>query len=359
MGKTAVGVIGATGAVGQQLVRMLEGHPWFEVVAMSGSDRTTGKRYGDTLRPVRPTAPLDDRLGDMRLVPSRPDSFSGCRLVFSALPSEAAQELEPELARAGLGVVSNASAYRAEPDIPLIVPEVNPDHLRLIEVQRKERGWSGFIVTNPNCSAIILTLALAPLHAAFGLQRVFVTTLQAVSGAGFSGVGALDMIDNVIPYIGGEEDKLETEPLKLLSTLGLTGGTPRLQPPGSLQLSAQCTRVPTTDGHLEMVSVEFERKPSVSEMIDCWQGWRPLPQELGLPTAPPMPVVVRPEPNRPQPRIDRDTGSGMSSVVGRLRECPLLDYKFAVLGHNLVRGAAGGVLLIAELLRAQSGYLDD
>lgn len=355
MSKTRVGILGATGAVGQQLVRMLEGHPWFEVAAMAGSERTTGKRYGDTLRPTGETTPLGEHLAGMRLVPSRPESFSECRIVFSALPSEAAQEIEPELARAGLAVVSNASTYRAEPDVPLIVPEVNPDHLRLIDTQRRERGWSGFIVTNPNCSAIILTLALAPLHAAFALRRVFVTTLQAVSGAGFNGVGALDIIDNVVPYIGGEEDKLETEPVKLLSTLDASNGTSRLRPPGSLTVSAQCTRVPTTHGHMEMVSVELERKPTISEMLDCWQNWRPLPQELGLPTAPRIPVVVRPEPNRPQTRIDRDTGNGMASVVGRVRECPLLDYKFAVLGHNLVRGAAGGVLLIAELIRAQMG----
>jgi aspartate-semialdehyde dehydrogenase len=355
MGKTKVGVVGATGAVGQQLVRMLDGHPWFEVAAMAGSARTTGKRYGDTLRPTYGAPPLDDRLSDMQLAPSQAESFSECRIVFSALPSEAAQEIEPELARAGLAVVSNASTHRAEPDVPLIVPEVNPDHLRLVDTQRRERGWSGFIVTNPNCSAIILTLALAPLHRAFGLRRVFVTTLQAVSGAGFNGVGALDIIDNVIPYIGGEEDKLETEPVKMLSTLDASGGAARLRPPGSLALSAQCTRVPTTNGHLEIVSVEFERKPSAEAIVECWQSWRPLPQELGLPTAPAVPVVVRPEPNRPQPRLDRDAGSGMASTVGRLRECPLLDYKFAVLGHNLVRGAAGGVLLIAELLRAQMG----
>jgi aspartate-semialdehyde dehydrogenase len=355
MGKTKVGVIGATGAVGQQLVRMLDGHPWFEVAAMAGSARTTGKRYGDTLRPTYGAPPLSERLSEMHLAPSRPESFSECRFVFSALPSEAAQELEPGLARAGLGVVSNASTYRADPDVPLIVPEVNPDHLRVIDTQRRERGWPGFIGTNPNCSAIILTLALAPLHRAFGLRRVFVTTLQAVSGAGFNGVGALDILDNVIPYIGGEEDKLEAEPVKMLSELDLSGGSARLRPPGSLAVSAQCTRVPTTNGHLEMVSVEFERKPTAEEIVECWQGWRPLPRELGLPTAPAAPVVVRSEPNRPQTRLDRDAGGGMASVVGRLRECPLLDYKFAVLGHNLVRGAAGGVLLIAELLQAQMG----
>jgi aspartate-semialdehyde dehydrogenase len=355
MGKTKVGVIGATGTVGQQLVRMLEGHPWFEVAAMAGSARTTGKRYGDTLRPTYGAPPLSDAVAGMQLLPSRAESFSECRIVFSALPSDAAQELEPELARAGLAVVSNASTYRADPDVPLIVPEVNPDHLRLIDTQRRERGWPGFIVTNPNCSAIILTLALAPLHRAFGLRKVFVTTLQAVSGAGFNGVGALDIIDNVIPYIGGEEDKLEAEPVKMLSALDLSGVSARLQPPGSLAVSAQCTRVPTTNGHLEMVSVEFERKPSAEEIVECWQSWRPLPQELGLPTAPAAPVVVRPEPNRPQTRLDRDAGGGMASVVGRLRECPLVDYKFAVLGHNLVRGAAGGVLLIAELLQAQMG----
>jgi aspartate-semialdehyde dehydrogenase len=277
--------------------------------------------------------------------------------VFSALPSDAAREIEPQLAAHGIGVVSNASTYRMQEDVPLMVPEVNPDHLGLIEVQRRQCGWPGFIVTNPNCSTISLTMALAPLHRAFGLDSVYVTTLQAISGAGFNGVSALDMIDNVIPYIGSEEDKIETEPLKLLGQLTSGGGNGlHIEPPHGLKLSAQCTRVPTTDGHLEMVSVKLKTPATYQEIVDAWQEWQPLPQQLGLPTAPAHPMVVRAEPDRPQPRFDRDTEGGMATVVGRLRPCPLLDWKFALLGHNLVRGAAGGVLLIAELLKSE-GYV--
>ncbi|HET6314530.1 MAG TPA: aspartate-semialdehyde dehydrogenase, partial [Chloroflexia bacterium] len=276
---------------------------------------------------------------------------------FSALPSEAAREIEPRLAQQGIGVVSNASTYRMQEDVPLMVPEVNPDHLRLIEVQRRQRGWPGFIVTNPNCSTISLTLALAPLHWAFGLDSAYVTTLQAISGAGFNGVSALDMVDNVVPYIGSEEDKIETEPLKLLGTLaGEAGNGLHIEPPDGLRLSAQCTRVPTTDGHLEMVSVKLNSLVTHQDIVDAWESWRPAPQQLDLPSAPARPVVVRTEPDRPQPRFDRDTEGGMATVVGRLRPCPLLDWKFALLGHNLVRGAAGGVLLIAELLKSE-GYV--
>src|SRR5919202_414796 len=242
MSKIAVGVLGATGAVGQRLVRLMNEHPWFEIAAIAGSERTTGKRYGDTLRPVpEGVGEVADAVMDMKLSPSEARSFRECRVVFSALPADAARELEPEMARAGLGVISNASAHRMGLDVPLIVPEVNPEHARLIEEQRRNRGWRGFIVTNPNCSTISLTLALAPLHGAFGLRQVFVTTLQALSGAGYNGVSGLDIVDNVVPYIGGEEEKMESEPRKLLSTLVNGEGGLRLEPPGDLKLSAQCT----------------------------------------------------------------------------------------------------------------------
>lgn len=355
MNKIPVGVVGATGAVGQRLVRLLNGHPWFEIAAMAGSERTCGKRYGDTLRPAPASAgTVADDVLEMRLAPSEAASFANCAIVFSALPADAAREIEPELARQGVAVVSNASAHRMEADVPLVIPEVNPGHVRLVEEQKRRRGWKGYIVTNPNCSTISLTLALAPLQYAFGLESLFVTTLQAISGAGFNGVAGLDILDNVIPYIGGEEDKVETEPLKLLGTL--TDDNSAIEPLPGVKISAQCTRVPTTDGHLEMASVKLKSAASEQQLIEAWEGWRSLPQELGLPTAPHAPVVYRTEPNRPQPRMDRDTGNGMASVVGRLRPCPLLDYKFALLGHNLVRGAAGGVLLIAELLKAE-GYV--
>lgn len=358
MDRTKVGVLGATGAVGQRLVRLLNGHPWFEIGAMAGSERTSGKRYGEVVRPAPAIAgTVENSVLDMLLRCPEPSSFEDCAIVFSALPSEAAREIEPRLAQQGIGVVSNASTYRMQEDVPLMVPEVNPDHLRLIEVQRRQRGWPGFIVTNPNCSTISLTLALAPLHRAFGLDSAYVTTLQAISGAGFNGVGALDMVDNVVPYIGSEEDKIETEPLKLLGSLaGEAGNGLHIEPPDGLRLSAQCTRVPTTDGHLEMVSVKLNNPATHQDIVDAWESWRPAPQQLGLPSAPTRPVVVRTEPDRPQPRFDRDTENGMATVVGRLRPCPLLDWKFALLGHNLVRGAAGGVLLIAELLKSE-GYV--
>lgn len=357
MGKTKVGVLGATGAVGQRLVRLLNGHPWFEIAAISGSERTAGKRYGDAIRSAPAIAgTVEDSVLEMQLRRPEAASFADCALVFSALPADAAREIEPQLAGQGQGVVSNASTYRMQEDVPLIVPEVNPDHLQLIKAQRQQRGWHGFIVTNPNCSTISLTLALAPLYREFGLESVYVTTLQAISGAGFNGVSALDIIDNVVPYIGSEEDKMETEPLKLLGTLTGNGSGSRIEHAAGLKLSAQCTRVPTTDGHLEMVSVKLRREVSHQEILSAWESWRAVPQELGLPTAPARPIVVRSEPDRPQPRIDRDSERGMATVIGRLRPCPLLDWKFALLGHNLVRGAAGGVLLIAELLKSE-GYV--
>ena len=346
-----VAVLGATGSVGQRFVQLLDAHPWFRVAELVASDRSAGKRYRDAadwrLGPTIPAAVAD-------LVVRDYDDALDSPVVFSALPGEVAEEIEQRMAREGRALFSNTSTHRMEPDVPLLIPEVNPDHVAALELQRRSRGWSGFIVTNPNCSTISLTLALAPLHQAFGLRKVFVTTLQALSGAGYNGVSGMDIIDNVVPYIGGEEDKLETEPLKLLGSLQ-NGPAARLhiEPARDLKLSAQCTRVPTTDGHLEMVSVELEKGASANDIIECWESWRPLPQENKLPSAPGKPVVLRAEDNRPQPRFDRDTEGGMASVVGRLRPCPLLDYKFALLGHNLVRGAAGGVLLIAELLKDQ------
>lgn len=354
MSKIKVGVLGATGMVGQRIVRLLHNHPWFEVGAISSSERSAGKRYADALRPSPASwGPLDPTVENMVLIESEVAAFSDCRVIFSALHAEAALEIEPRLAEAGFAVVSNASTFRMGADIPLIVPEVNPEHTDMIPRQQANRNWKGYIVTNPNCSTIGLTLALAPIHWAFGIEKAMVVTLQAISGAGYNGVAGLDIIDNVVPYIGSEEDKVETEPLKLLSKYN--GST--LDPPTGLKISAQCTRVPVIDGHTEMVSMELARKPAQQEIIDAWTEWRALPQELDLPSAPSRPVVVRTEPNRPQPRFDRDTENGMATVIGRLRPCPLFDYKFALLSHNTLRGAAGGVLLIAELLKAK-GQLD-
>ncbi|MEO5953303.1 MAG: aspartate-semialdehyde dehydrogenase [Chloroflexia bacterium] len=354
MSKIKVGVLGATGMVGQRIVRLLHEHPWFEVGAMSSSERSAGKRYGDALRPSPAgSGPLSADVENMVLTESVIEAFGECKVIFSALHAEAAQEIEPKLAAAGFAVVSNASAFRMGVDVPLIVPEVNPEHIGIIAQQQANRGWSGYIVTNPNCSTIGLSLALAPVYWAFGIEKASIVTLQAISGAGYGGVSGLDIIDNVVPYIGNEEDKVETEPLKLLSKW--TGS--ELEPPSGMKISAQCTRVPTTDGHMEMVSMELGKKASLQDVLDCWTEWKALPQELGLPSAPAHPVVVRSEANRPQPKFDRDTENGMATVVGRLRPCPLFDYKFAMLSHNLVRGAAGGVVLIAELLKAK-GMLD-
>jgi aspartate-semialdehyde dehydrogenase len=341
----SVGILGATGAVGQRFVQLLEGHPWFEITALAASDRSVGETYGRACRWLLST-PMPEAVRQMVVQPAEPGL--DCRLVFSALPGDVAGPVEEDFAAAGYAVCSNASAHRMDPDVPLIIPEVNPDHLGLIAAQRRVREWEGFIVASPNCSTTHLVLALKPLQDAFGLQRVAVVTLQALSGAGYPGVSALDAVDNVLPYIAGEEDKLEQEPLKLLGRL--EGGH---VVHAEIVISAQCNRVPVQDGHFECVSVELERKAEPADIIAALEGFRALPQKLGLPSAPAQPVVVRHEPDRPQPRRDRDAGAGMVTTVGRLRPCPILDYKFVLLGHNTVRGAAGGAILNAELLVAQ------
>ena len=349
MDKIPVGVLGATGMVGQRFVQLLAGHPWFEIAALAASERSAGRPYGEVCRWVIP-GEMPPSLGGMVVRECRPDL--PCRLVFSALPAEAAGAIEEEFAAAGYVVSSNARSHRLDPDVPLLIPEVNPDHLALIEVQRRRRGWKGLIVAAPNCSTTQLILALKPLWDEFGIEAVCVATMQALSGAGYPGVASLDILDNVIPYIPGEEGKLEREPLKLLGRL-----EGEAIQEAELAISAQCHRVPTRDGHLEAVSVKLGRRASREEVVEALRGFRGLPQELGLPSAPARPIVVREEADRPQPRLDRDEGGGMSVVVGRVRECPVLDYKFLVLGHNTVRGAAGGAILNAELLVAQ-GYLD-
>lgn len=289
----------------------------------------------------------------MRLLECEPGAAFDCDIVFSALPAEVAEQVEPAFAQAGYAVVSNARTYRMDADVPLVIPEVNHDHIALVEKQRRERGWRGCIVTNPNCSTIALTLTIAPLARKFGIEAVQVTTMQALSGAGLSGPSALDMLDNVVPYIGGEEDKLETEPQKLLGTLAAGSIEPM-----DIKISAQCNRVSTVHGHLECVAVKLGSRVEQDELLAAWAEWHPL-QDAGLhlPSAPAQPVIYLQEPNRPQPRVDRDLENGMASIVGRLRPDPILDYKFVALGHNLARGAAGGTLLLAELLHA-SGAID-
>ncbi|PKO23554.1 MAG: aspartate-semialdehyde dehydrogenase [Chloroflexi bacterium HGW-Chloroflexi-1] len=357
--KLKVGILGATGAVGQRFVQLLAEHPWFEVVALTASDRSVGKRYGDAcnwlLRGGMPPA-----VAEMTVVATEPAAInSDVHLLFSAMPGDLAGPLEEAFAAAGFAVCSNTSAHRQDPDVPLLIPDVNPDHTALIPFQQARRGWArleggrraGFIVTNPNCSTTHLVCALKPLHDAFGLVAVNVVTMQALSGAGYPGVASLDILDNVIPYIGGEEEKIESEPLKLLGTL--TGDAIAL---AGFVVSAQANRVAVRNGHLEAVSVKLKAPAALSDVAEAFTSYRGEPQRLGLPTAPDPAIIFHTAPDRPQPRMDRLAGGGMATHVGRLRPDPLFDYKFIVLGHNTVRGAAGGAILNAELLVAQ-GYL--
>jgi len=340
--KLRVGVLGATGMVGQRFIEMLVDHPWFELSALTASGASAGKRYGEVCR-WQVSADMPAHIAE-RVVQDTAPGIE-CDLVFSALPAEQAGPLEEAFAAAGYAVFSNASAHRQDADVPLLIPEVNPDHLALIETQRAQRGWSsGFIVTNPNCTAVMLTMALAPLHAAFGLSKVVVTSMQGLSGAGYPGVPSLDALDNVIPYIGGEEDKLVNEPRKMLGRL--VDGRLHF---ADFVVSPHCNRVPAREGHLETVSVGLQRPATPEQVIEAWRAWQPLPQQLQLPTAPRPPLIVRPEPDRPQTRVDRDAGRGMAVSIGRVRRCEVLDIKFVVLGHNTIRGAAGASILNAEL----------
>ncbi len=341
MRRISVGVLGATGTVGQRFVELLDGHPWFELSAVVGSERTRGQRYGDAVR-WHLGADVPAYARDMELLPSEPGL--PCEVLFSALPSEQAGELEPPLAAEGYKVFSNASNYRMAPDVPLMVPYVNPEHLAAIPVQQERRGWQGFILTNPNCSAIPLAMALKPLQERFGVRRALASTMQAISGAGYPGVPSYDILGNVVPYIGGEEEKVETEPRKLL---GSWNGDTFVQ--ATVLLSAQCHRVPVRDGHLLAISVEIDGAPSETDVLAAWEEWTPAVLELGLPSTPERPLIYRAEPDRPQPGKDSMASDGMGAVLGRLRPCPILGWKFSALGHNTVLGAAGCSVLNAEL----------
>ena len=348
--KIPVGVLGATGMVGQQFVRLLQGHPWFEVTVLAASQRSVGKPYSEACRWIVP-GDIPPALREEIVQPIT--SEIDCQVVFSALPSTVAGPVEGELAAAGFAVFSKAASHRMETDVPLLTLEINADHLDLIEAQRRRRGWDkGFIVTDPNCSTVGLVMPLKPLYDRFGVEEVMVTTMQAISGAGYPGVPGLDILDNVVPYIGGEEEKMETEPLKILGRL--EGKEIRT---AQFPISAQCNRVNVFDGHLETVSVRLSQEASVEEIVEAWETFRGLPQELELPSAPEQPIVVRQEQDRPQPRLDRDAGKGMAVTVGRLRPCPLMGWKFLTLVHNTIRGAAGAAILDAELMKVQ-GYLD-
>ncbi|MDZ7362112.1 MAG: aspartate-semialdehyde dehydrogenase [candidate division KSB1 bacterium] len=343
--KIKVGVLGATGAVGQKFVQLLATHPWFELAAVAASERSVGKTYGEAARWFQNT-PLPERIRHLIVKPCRPGL--DCQIVFSGLDASVAGEVETEFADAGYAVFSNARNHRLDDDVPLVIPELNADHLQLIAWQQKKRGGSGFMVTNSNCSTMFLAMALGPLHQAFGVEKVFVATMQAISGAGYPGVAALDILGNVIPFINGEEEKIEIETRKILGALAGT----RVQL-ADFVISAQTNRVPVEDGHTECVAVKFKKPASVEAIKERLQNFRGLPQELNLPSAPPQPIIVMEEPDRPQPRRDAMAANGMATLVGRIRPCPLLDFRFVILGHNTIRGAAGASILNAELLVAQ------
>ena len=337
--KVPVGILGATGAVGQKFIQMLAHHPWFEIHALAASERSVGKTYREAVNWLMST-PLPSAIAEMSIQPCTPDL--PCKVVFSGLDSSIAGETETRFAEAGYYVISNSKNHRMDADVPLLIPEVNASHLELLSVQPFAKGR---IVTNPNCSAIGLTLALKPLLDHFGLEAVHVVTFQAISGAGFPGVSSLDILDNVIPYIDGEEDKLETEPCKILGTL--VAGRIDFCP---LKISAQCNRVPVQDGHLECVSVKFKQKVSKEQIIDAWKSLTSEAQAMALPTAPEHPIHYFEEAKYPQPKLHRLLDKGMAVSIGRLRECPLFDFKFVLLSHNTIRGAAGGAILNAELM---------
>lgn len=344
-----VAVLGATGAVGQRFVSLLADHPWFEVVAVTGSDRSAGRPYGEAVRWVVP-GEVPPAVADLTVRPT--EEVGEARLVFSALPSEVAREVEPQLAARGLVVCSNASAHRMTPDVPLLIPEINPDHVGLIEAQRRARKWEGCLVTSPNCSTTGVVFPLKALHDAFGVRQVHVVTMQAVSGAGYPGVPSLDIVDNIIPYIAGEEEKVESEPRKLLGRLTEAGVEP-----APFTISAQTHRVPVLDGHLAAMSVALARKAPLEEALAALENFTAPARVRDLPSAPARPMVVRHEVDRPQPRRDRDAGDGMVVTVGRVQPCPAFDLKLVSLVHNTLRGAASGAILNAEWLVAE-GYLE-
>jgi aspartate-semialdehyde dehydrogenase len=346
--KIPVGVLGATGSVGQRFVQLLEGHPWFEVAAVTGSDRTVGSKYGESCRWIL-SEPMPDSVRELVVQPSLP-VLSGLPLMFSALPSGHASEIEPEYARAGAMVCSNASAFRQEGDVPLLLPEVNPEHIALLHRQRRERGWTGGIATNPNCTSTGMTVALSALQRSFGVKKVFAVSMQAVSGAGYPGVPALDIMDNVIPFIGGEEEKVAWEPRKMLGQMA--GEHVRLH---DLVMSMHCNRVSVSDGHTVCLSIALEQPAEAEAVLDVLRDYQAPQISRELPSTPRPVIQYYSQENRPQPRLDRLYGNGMTTMVGRLRPDEILDWKLVVLSHNTIRGAAGGSIYNAELLHSQ-GY---
>ena len=342
--KIPVAVLGATGSVGQRFIELLSNHPWFEIKELAASERSAGKKYKDAVNWVQSSI-IPEHIGNMIVKECKPNLES--KVAFSGLDSSVAGEVEEELAKNGYYIISNSKNHRFDKDVPLVVPEVNYEHLELV----KQQNYKGAIVTNPNCSVIGLMIALKPLIDNFGVEAVNVVTMQALSGAGYPGVPSLDIIDNVVPFIGGgEEKKIETEPLKIFGKLE-NGGITNLD----LKISAQVNRVAVQDGHLETVQVKLKKKASIEEIKEAWCSFSSLPQKLNLPSAPVKPIYYFEEEKYPQPKLHRNLDKAMAVSIGRLRECPLFDYKFVILSHNTVRGAAGGTLLIAEMMKEQ-GY---
>lgn len=343
-----IGILGATGMVGQRFIQLLENHPWFEVAWLAASDRSSGKLYGEAVKWKLDT-PLPDRIAAMPVSPASPEGAP--KVIFAALDADIARDMEPKFAAAGCAVISNSSAFRMQEDVPLVIPEVNADHLPILENQSWHKESGGYIVTNPNCSAIGLVLVLKPLVERFGIDSIFVSTMQAVSGAGYPGVPSMDILGNVVPYIKNEEEKMEAETLRLLGSRA-----DKLVTPLAAKMTAHCNRVPVEDGHTESVSIKLTKKATREEILEAWREFTPLAGR-DLPTAPAQPVEFIAADDRPQPRLDKNRGAGMTASVGRLRPCGLLDWKFTVLSHNTVRGAAGAALLNAELL-VSLGKLD-
>ncbi len=353
MQKIKVGILGATGMVGRTYISLLQNHPWFEVGYVAASERSAGKKYAEAVKGrwhLKHPIPASVKNLVVHPVSAVEEAKKQCSFVFSALDSETAKEFEEKYAAAGMPVVSNASAHRHTKDVPMIIPEINPEHADIIRVQQKNRKWKrGFIAVKPNCSLQCYMAPLFALHKDFGVKQVIVTTMQAISGGGHSSFATIDIEDNVIPFIGGEEEKSEREPLKIFGKIKGSEIVYSREP----AISAHCNRVPVMDGHMACISVRFEKKPTEKQIIEAWKSFRGVPQQLQLPSAPKQPIIYRPEEDRPQTRYDRDNGNGMAVTVGRLRECNVLDYRFVGLSHNMVRGAAGGSILTAELLKAR------
>lgn len=341
--RVPVAVLGATGAVGQTFIRLLDGHPLFRIAEVAASERSAGRPYAEAMTWHEGELPAD--VAGLTVQPCSPDSIES-KIVFSAMDASAAGEVEQVFAKAGAMVLSNAKNHRMDADVPLVIPELNADHLSLIDVQRAKRGWSGAIVTNANCASTVIAVALGPLHAAFGARQALIVTMQAVSGAGYPGVPSMDILGSVIPYIGGEEEKIEQEVNKLLGTLEEGDGVT----PAPIAMSAHANRVPVEHGHTACLTVGFERSVSPEEAIEVLSGWKGHEVCVGLPSAPAEPLVVRAEPDRPQARKDVYTGRGMTTVVGRVRADPVMHLRLVALSHNTVRGAAGGSILNAEVL---------